>query len=114
MAKLPRETSETIWSLKRQALEIVEEATAAEAAIFELFGETGTTVPFMDEMKSVAQEAASSFSQLSNLQLRIAETQTTASYDMLELLARVIARTQARIPAWERSIQEVKIEWNLP
>ncbi len=37
----------------------------------------------------------------------------TAPPDMLDLLAQAIARTQARIPALERSIQEVKIEWNL-
>lgn len=40
MAKLPQETSETIWSLKRRLLDIVEEATAAEFNLFEGFGET--------------------------------------------------------------------------
>jgi len=33
---------------------------------------------------------------------------------MLELMNRAIIRTQARIPAWERSLEEVKLEWNLP
>ncbi len=32
---------------------------------------------------------------------------------MLELLEQAIQRTLARIPALERSIQEVKMEWNL-
>ena len=65
-------------------------------------------------MKNVAEEAESSFSQLSTLQLQIAQAQPNATPDMLYLLAQVISRTQARIPALERSIQEVKMEWNLP
>ena len=65
-------------------------------------------------MKNVADEAASSFSQLSTLQLQIAQAQPIAPADILQLLAQAIARTQSRIPAWKRSIEEVKLEWNLP
>ena len=97
------------WTIRIKA----DEATAAELTIFELFGETQSTLSFMNEMKNVADEAASSFSRLSTLQLQIAQAQPTASSDMLELLAQVIARTQVRIPALKRSIQEVKIELNL-
>ena len=114
MAKLPEETTKTINNLKQQSLEIVNEATAVELTIFERFGETQTTLSYMDEMKSVGDEATSSFSRLSTLQLQIAKAQPIAPGDILELMNRAIARTQARIPAWERSIQEVKIEWNLP
>ena len=66
----------------------------------------------MDELKSVSQSAASRFSQLSNFQIRIAESQPAAA-DMLELVAQTIVRIQNRIPAWERSLQEVKIDWNI-
>lgn len=113
MAKLPTETTETINRLKQQALEIVDEATAAEFTLFELFGETDQTMPFFEDLKTVAEDAKSSFSRLSNFQLRIAEAQPIAASDMLELLAQVIARTIIRIPAWKRSVQEVKLEWNL-
>ncbi len=34
MAKLPLEVAETLWNLKRQTLEIVEEATATEYALY--------------------------------------------------------------------------------
>lgn len=114
MAKLPEETTKTINDLKQQSLENVNEATAVELTIFEMFGETQTTLSYMDEMKSVADEATSSFSRLSTLQLQIAQAQPTASTDILQLLAQTIARTKARIFAWERSIQEVKMEFNLP
>jgi hypothetical protein len=33
---------------------------------------------------------------------------------MLELTNRIIANTQERIPALERSIEEIKTEWRLP
>lgn len=77
------------------------------------FGETEATISYLDEMKNVADYAESSYSQLSTLQLQIAKAQPTAPPDMLDLLAQAITRTQARIPALERSIQEVKMEWNL-
>lgn len=113
MAKLPEATTETVNRLKQQSLNSVDEATALELTIFELFGETPQTIDYMDEMKNVADEAASSFSRLSTLQLQIAQAQPTASAAILQLLTQAIARTQTRIFAWERSIQEVKMEWNL-
>jgi hypothetical protein len=114
MANLPSRTTETINQLKQQALDIVNEASALELTIFEIFGETEVTIPALDEMKSAAEDAESSYSQLSNIQLQIAKAQHQASPDMLQLLERAIARTQARIPALERSIEEVKMEYNLP
>lgn len=76
---------------------------------------TAMTIPSqnMDEMKNVSEDAASSFSQLSTLQLQIAQSQPVASADMLELLAQAIDLTQAMAPALERSIQEAKMDYNL-
>jgi hypothetical protein len=114
MSILPPETTETINRLKQQALRIVHEATAAELLMFERFGETEVTITFLEDLKTVAEDATSSFSQLSTLELNIARSQPTAPPAMLDLLGKAIERTQARIPPWERSIQEVKLEWNLP
>ena len=114
MAKLPEQTTVTINTLKQQSIEIVEQATATEFTLFHFFGETDEIVSYLDEMKNIVEEAASSFSQLSTLQLNIAQAQPTASSTMLNLLAQVIERTQTKIPALARSVQEVKIEWNLP
>lgn len=113
MAKLPQNTTEKIIHLKQQLLDVVNDATATEFILFERFGETTETISFLDEMKNVAEQAISRFSQLANLQIRIAETQPYASLDMLELLAQAISQNEQRIPAWERSIQEVKLEWDL-
>jgi 3-methyladenine DNA glycosylase/8-oxoguanine DNA glycosylase len=113
MAKLSSETTVTINDLKQRSLEIVDKATAVEFNIFERFGETDQTVPFFEELVTVAEDAKSTFTRLSNLQLRIAEAQPIAASDMLELLTQVIARTTIRMPAWERSIEEVQIELNL-
>lgn len=113
MAKLPIATIEIIIRLKQDLLAVIDEATAAEFLLLSGFGETDETLPFLDEMKNVAEQAVSRFSQITTLQLRIAESQPNAAADMLELLDRAILQNQQRIPAWERSIQEVKLEWNL-
>jgi hypothetical protein len=55
----------------------------------------------------------SGFPNFHALQRRLANAQPTASSDMLSLMTEVIAYTQARLPAWERSIEEIKIEWRL-
>ncbi|PSB05011.1 hypothetical protein [Merismopedia glauca] len=114
MAKLFIETAETIWSLKRQLLNMIDEATAAELMLFERFGETITTIIALDELKSVAEQARDKFLQLSNLQLRIAETQPNAQPDMLELVSRVSVHIQEKLPALKRSVQEIKSDWSLP
>lgn len=114
MAKLPVETTENLWHLKRRLLDIVDEATAAEFFLFESFGETDSTIMVLDELKDIAEQAASRFSQLSSLQLRVADAQPTVPPDMLELVIQVIAYMQQRVPALERSVEEIKIEWSLP
>lgn len=113
MARLPEETTLTILSLKQQLLEIVDNSTAAEFALFERFGETERTMYYLNELKSVAERSTSWFSRLSNLQIRIASAQPAVPSDMLELLIQSLTRIQAEVPALERSVQEVKIEWNL-
>jgi hypothetical protein len=113
MAKLRSDTTEVINRLKQESLEIVDEATALEFKIFERFGESEQTLSYMDEMKNVSEEAIAAFSKLSSLQLQSSYTQPDLPVDILQLLVKTIERTQVRIPAWERSIEEVKLEWNL-
>jgi hypothetical protein len=114
MAKLPIEESEIIWTLKRQLLEIINTATAAEENLFSNHGETELTVAVLDdELKRVSERATPWFSRLSSLQVRIAESQPDIAFDMLDLLNRSIIQIQIEVPALERSIQEVKQDWNL-
>ena len=114
MAKLPNELEEKIWSLKRQLLEIADRAKGAEFTLFERFGETERTISYLDELLSVAEQATERFSQFSSIQIRIVNAQPNVLPDMLELVNRVVVTTQERIPALERSIEEIKTEWRLP
>lgn len=114
MAKLSPEITATIEQLRQQLIAIVDSATATEFQIFDRHGENDNTSIVLDEMKGVALDASSRFSQLNNLQLRIAESQPIATPDILESLDRLIDRVRTRIPAWQRSIEEVRLEWNLP
>jgi predicted nucleic acid-binding Zn-ribbon protein len=113
MAKLDAETTEVINWLKQESLNLVDEASALEFKIFERFGETEQTLTYMDEMKNVEEEAIALYSRLSTLHLQVARSQPISTPATLELLDQAIQRTKVRIPALERSIQEVKTEWNL-
>jgi len=111
MAKLTEESETQVWIIMQQALKIVNAATEVEFTLFDDFGETSDTLPYLEEMKSVSLQAISTFAQMSTLHLRIAEAQPIVSVDILNMLTEAIAINQVRIPAWERSIEEVKIEW---
>jgi hypothetical protein len=113
MAKLPNEMAETFWLLKRQLLNIIDEATAAEFILFERFGETDRTMSYLDELKSVSEQATARFAKFSTIQLRLADVQPVVPIDMLELATEIIGSTQQRLPALNRSIQEIKGEWRL-
>ncbi len=113
MAKLPNDISETIWRLKRQLADVIDNARVAEFSLFDTFGETERTVVYLDELQSVAEQATERFSQFSSLQIRTLNVQPHIPEDMLELVTRVIENTEARLPALEQSIQEIRTEWEL-
>jgi len=79
----------------------------------EKLGETDITLPFFDELQSTTEDARNSLSKLHNLQLMIAESQPLITPDVLRFLTQSIEYTASRLPAWERSIEEVKLEFEL-
>jgi hypothetical protein len=113
MARLSPEITATIEQLRQQLIALVDTATGTEFHIFDRHGENDITSIVLEEMKNVAEEASSRFNQLGNLQLRIAESQPIAAPDILESLERLVDRTRIRLPAWQRSIEEIQLEWNL-
>jgi hypothetical protein len=113
MAKLPNNTSEIIWVLKRQLADVIENARATEFALFDRFGETDQTIAYLEDLQSVAEQATERFSQFSNLQIRVFNVQPQVPRDMLESVLQVIANTEARLPALAQSIQEIKTECDL-
>lgn len=113
MAQLPSETTEITNRLKQQALEIIDAGTATAFYLNEQIGETDETLPFFDELQSTTEDARNALSRLHNLQLMIAESQPIVPVEALRLPSRSIEHTISRIPAWKRSIEEVKLEFNL-
>jgi hypothetical protein len=113
MAKLPNNISETIWRLKRKLADVIDSARSAEFSLFDKFGETERTIVYLDDLQSVAEQATERFSQLSSLQIRILNVQPHVPEDMLGLVVQVIENTEARLPALEQSIQEIRTEWEL-
>jgi hypothetical protein len=113
MARLSLETAQTIWDLQHQLLEIIDTARTLELSLFEAFGETERTIPYLDELQSIAQQATERFSRFSTLQIKVANTQPPIPRDLLEIVDRSIESTQQKIPALERSNQETIQEFNL-
>ncbi|GAC1450495.1 MAG: hypothetical protein NVS2B14_05310 [Chamaesiphon sp.] len=113
MAKIPIEITQTIVSLKQQLLDIINSATVAEFELFERLGETDDTIIPLNDLRDIAEQAASRFSQLSTLQLRAAQSHPIASTDLLQFLNEKIVNAQQRVSALERSIEEIKQDWEL-
>ncbi len=113
MAKLNLDTAQTVWDLKHQLLEIIDTARTLELSLFEAFGESERTIPYLDELQSIAQQATERFSRLSTLQLGVANTQPPMPRDLLELVELSIESTKQKIPALKRSNQETIQEFNL-
>jgi hypothetical protein len=113
VAKLPKETKITVRNLKEQLLDIIDESKGMEYEILGRFGENPETISTLEQLTEIAEQARTRFSQLSNLQLRIAEVQPGIPSDLLKLMGEAIANVQSRIPALERSIEEIKLDWSL-
>jgi hypothetical protein len=113
MAKLSPETAQTIWDLQHQLLEIIDSSSILELSLFDAFGETEDTIPVLDELQSIAQQAIDRFSRFSNLQIRIAKNQPPIPPDVIEIVDLSIQTTEQKIPALKRSIQEIPQEWRL-
>ena len=86
MAKLPPERRAIIWDFKQRLLDIVDEAKATELDLLERFGETERTLGALEQLTEIAEQAKQRFSQLSILQMRIAQSQPRATPDLLRLL----------------------------
>jgi hypothetical protein len=113
MAKLTPEYRAVIWELKQRLLDIVDEAKAAEFNLLDSWGETDSTIIALEQLTEIAQQAVERFSQISILQIRIAQSQPAAGADLLRLLDERVNTIQNRVAALERSTQEIKSDWNL-
>ncbi len=110
MAKISPELKLNLTNLQKTLLDIVDEAKAAEFLLLERFGETNETIIALDELTAISQQAADLYIQISRLLLRTAEIQPAITPDLLRLLEERIATIDNRVPALERSTQEIKTD----
>lgn len=114
MAKLPDEIITTVFTLQRQLLERMDEATATVFVMLAEYGETEATVHELDELQSIRERADTYYSRFYVTLRRIYESQPVASRDSLDIVARSINEAQAVADATLASVQEIKRNWNLP
>jgi uncharacterized protein involved in exopolysaccharide biosynthesis len=113
MAKLSPEIRANLSHQKQQLLDLIDEAKSLEFILLERIGENKETISTLEQLTEIAEQASSRLSQLSTLHLRIAEVQPTISADLLRLMNEAMTNIQNRIPALERSLEEIKLDWRL-
>ncbi|WP_164929186.1 hypothetical protein [Gloeobacter violaceus] len=94
--------------------EIIDEAAAAERNLADAFGETTRTEGDLNALVSIREEAQDSYRRMSSLMSNIASSPARTAVDSMRLLRQAYLRTGERIAPAIRSIQEVKIAWQLP
>ena len=114
MAKLPDEIITNIFTLQRQMAEGIEEASAAEWAFLEQYGETEATIPELEELQNARERLTAPYSRLHRLLLRISESQPLASPAMINLLVQTTFQAISIIEAARASVREIESNWNLP
>ncbi len=75
------------------------------------FGENEQTFTSLYELSNVIQESLVRFRRLVNMQLQAANKPETISSHLLELITEAVVEGEAKIPALQRSIEEVTREW---
>jgi hypothetical protein len=113
MAKLSPEIRATLSQQKEQLLDLIDEAKSLEFILLDSVGENQQTISTLERLTEIAEQARTKLSQLSTLHLRIAEVQPRISNDLLKLMNEAIANIENRIPALERSLEEIKLDWRL-
>jgi hypothetical protein len=113
MANLPDETIDTIFSLKRQLWQLINQTTAVGWAILEEYGETEETFPTLEQLDNLKERLTDPYSRLHAILLRVGESQPRATTSVLDLLEITIEQAQATVAAADASIQEVRRDLNL-
>ena len=114
MAKLAQETMATILNLQARLLAGIDDASSAEFAIFQQYGEIEATATVLEQLQNATERLRNPYSRFYTLLLRISESQPTASSAMLNLLAQTIEQAEAYASAVEATIREAKRDFNLP
>jgi 3'-phosphoadenosine 5'-phosphosulfate sulfotransferase (PAPS reductase)/FAD synthetase len=113
MAKLAPDIGATLSQQKEQLLDLIDEAKSLEFILLDTIGENQETISTLEQLTEIAEQARTKLSQLSTLHLRIAEVQPRISNDLLKLMNEAISNIESRIPALERSLEEITLDWRL-
>ncbi len=113
MAQIPEEILASFLEILPQLLLLANECSLVEYEILQQFDEMEMTIGALDSLADIRQRVSDRYSQLTNAMLRIASIQPRATSDSLTIISDRIVDIQNRIPAFLRSIEEIKNDWGL-
>jgi hypothetical protein len=112
MAKLSDPILTNIFTLQRQIIECIDATTAMHFKLLTQEGETDETLSELEELQSIKERLLSPYSRLHTLVLKAAESQPVASKDVLNLLDKSMASTEAALDGSIASLQEIQRNWS--
>ena len=95
-----------------QLLECVDESTAIEFTLFDLYGEIEATIDYFEQLQNV-RETDVYYSRLFTTLRQIYTFQPVAPRDSLELLAKFMTEAEVTVAAVEATIAEINRDFNL-
>ncbi|BAC91298.1 hypothetical protein [Gloeobacter violaceus] len=110
MARLPEESE--IFDLLQRLIAIVDSAKALEFNLLQRYGEIPELILSLEQLDNITQRAADPYRRLTNLLLRIAESQPLPATATLELLQSTM-EMRFGLAALERSVEEIRLTWRL-
>jgi hypothetical protein len=111
VAKLPIATISSILELQRRLIDSIDSVTETEFKLFRKHGETAQTLSELEELQSIKEKLEPVYSQLHVLLLKVAESQPTASDDVLNLLYSSIEMAEVVLGASAASLREIQNNW---
>lgn len=112
--KLPQPLQQQLLQLLANLLELTDEAAASERALLDAFGESNETLGDLDALSSVRVAAQDGFRSLSNTMNALSVLEERCAGDTMKVLQQSYTRLEQRVPAFRRSIEEIRLTWGLP
>ncbi|UFP96443.1 hypothetical protein [Gloeobacter morelensis] len=112
--RLPDTLKRDIFDLLDQLLVLLDGAAETERNLFETYGETAETLGDLEILVGIREQVRDTYRRLGGLLARAAEGAPDVAAATMELLVQSYEIGRERLGPLERSVQEIRSDWELP